>query len=357
MCIRVRLTPRWAPLAVAAGFLLSGCGGSPGVASSPAASLAAKPSAAAAAGAPEKKHMEVASPVDTAGTMPMRIAQDAGYFANHGLDVTVNTVSASVAAQGLTAGSFDLYQGGTTPMTADLAGADLVYVATGVDRSRLAIVAKQGINTFQDLKGKTLAMTSPGAFEDIAIRLTAKQYGIDVDKDFKQLHHPSSTASLPTFLAGNADAIVTSPPYSTTAIEQGHGHVVLDYYQQGLKLPGPAQSTGRAFAAKNPNTVKAYLMGYLDGVKRLYDDPAYAKSVEGKYAKITDQAVLDSIYDDATKIVNKDMRVDPAGIKNVLDGLGTPEAGAADPKRFYDNTLIDAVTRDYAVKLFPDIKL
>jgi hypothetical protein len=40
-----------------------------------------------------------------------------------------------------------------------------------------------------------------------------------------------------------------------------------------------------------------------------------------------------------------------------LDGLGTPEAGAADPKRFYDNTLIDAVTRDYAVKLFPDIKL
>src|SRR5438046_1679958 len=119
----MRLTSNSLPLALGLVFLLAGCGASAPVASAPSSPPSARPSgspsapaSAAAAGEPEKKHMEIASPVDTSGTMPMRVAQDAGYFAKHGIDVTVNVVSAAVAAQGLTAGSFDLYQGGTTPV-------------------------------------------------------------------------------------------------------------------------------------------------------------------------------------------------------------------------------------------------
>jgi hypothetical protein len=37
----------------------------------------------------------------------------------------------------------------------------------------------------------------------------------------------------------------------------------------------------------------------------------------------------------------------------VLDDSSDPKAKSADPKTFYDNSLIEAVNRDYAVKLFP----
>ena len=45
--------------------------------------------------------------------------------------------------------------------------------------------------------------------------------------------------------------------------------------------------------------------------------------------------------------------VDPAALRVVLEDSSDPKAKSADPKRFYDNFLIEGVNRDYASKLFP----
>jgi hypothetical protein len=47
------------------------------------------------------------------------------------------------------------------------------------------------------------------------------------------------------------------------------------------------------------------------------------------------------------------MTVDPAAIRVVLDDSSDAKAKSADPKRFYDNSIIQTVNRDYASKLFP----
>ena len=47
------------------------------------------------------------------------------------------------------------------------------------------------------------------------------------------------------------------------------------------------------------------------------------------------------------------MIVDPAAIRVVLDESSDPKAKSADPGRFYGNSLIQAVNRKYAAKLFP----
>jgi hypothetical protein len=47
------------------------------------------------------------------------------------------------------------------------------------------------------------------------------------------------------------------------------------------------------------------------------------------------------------------MTVDPTAIRVVLDESGDPKAKSADPKRFYDNSLIQQVNREHAAKLFP----
>jgi hypothetical protein len=47
------------------------------------------------------------------------------------------------------------------------------------------------------------------------------------------------------------------------------------------------------------------------------------------------------------------MTVDPQAIKLVLEQSTIPKAVELDPQRFYDNTLIREVNRDYASKLFP----
>ncbi|HVA24443.1 MAG TPA: ABC transporter substrate-binding protein [Chloroflexota bacterium] len=345
--------------------LLAACGSnSPAAGGQPSSSASAVTRAASAKPAsgataepkPEKAKLTLALPADDASAVPIRIAQDLGYFSKHGLEVDASIVSASTAAQALASGSVDMYQGGTTPIVADLAGADLIYVAATVDKSTLTLIGAKGITTFGQLRGKSVATTSPGAFGEIALRLSAKKYGLEIGKDIKLLYHPHSTASLTTFLSGQADAFIGPTPYNTIAENKGYP-VIIDYFKEGLRIPGPALSTSRAFYAKNPNAIRAYLMGYLDGLRKTIDDPALAKQTESKHTKVTDATVLDSDYKVNLQTWNKDLRIDPKSIQNVLDGLGTPQAQAADPKRFYDNTVAAAVTRDYAAKLFPsDVK-
>lgn len=47
------------------------------------------------------------------------------------------------------------------------------------------------------------------------------------------------------------------------------------------------------------------------------------------------------------------MTVDAAAIRVVLDESAEPGAKSADPNRFFDNSLVQTVNRDYAAKLFP----
>ena len=233
-----------------------------------------------------------------------------------------------------------------------MAGADIIYVAAAVDKNSLILFGQKGITSFESLRGKSIATTFPGAFGEIAIRMTARKQGMEVGKDLKLLYHRSPPEALSTFFVGNADALVITPPQTELAKQQGYP-IIIDYYKEGLKIVGPGTSVTREFLQKYPNTMKAFLMSYLDGVKRAIDDEEFAKKIESKYSKISDPKILSENYQQGLRVWNKDMTVDPTAIRVVLDDSSDAKAKSADPKKFYDNTLIQAVNRDYASKLFP----
>jgi ABC-type nitrate/sulfonate/bicarbonate transport system substrate-binding protein len=301
---------------------------------------------------PEKKSIEVAIAAYAHTTMPMLIAQEAGYFAKHGLSVNIVVVSASAAVQGLISGRIDIYQGGAAALAAALQGSDIIYVGAGVDKSSLMLFGQKDITTFEGLRGKTIATTSPGAFGEIATRMSARKNGMEMGKDIRLIYHRTPAEAYSTFLLGNSDGMVNTPPQADLARQKGYP-VILDYYKEGLKIIGPGTSLLREFAQKNPNTVKAYLMALLDGLRRAIDDEAYASKLESKYTKINDVKILAENYQQGLRVWNKDMTVDPSAIRVVLDDSPDAKAKSADPKRFYDNSLIQAVNRDYAAKLFP----
>ena len=94
-------------------------------------------------------------------------------------------------------------------------------------------------------------------------------------------------------------------------------------------------------------------MAYLDGLKKTLEDEDFARKTETKYTKISDAKILAENYQQGLRVWNKDMSIDPAAIRTVLDESSDPKAKTADPKKFYDNSLIEAVNREYAAKLFP----
>ena len=301
---------------------------------------------------PEKGHLEVAIAATGPLYLPLLLAQEAGYFSRRGLTLSITQVSATASTQALVSGKVDIYQGGAAAITANLAGTDIIYVAAAVDRSTLALFGQKGLTSFENLRGKSVATTSPGAFGEIAVRRTAKEHGMEVGKEIKLLYHRSTQEALATFLAGNADGLVITPPQSDIARNKGYP-VIVDYYERGLRIIGPGMAVTREFSQKHPNTLKAYLMAYLDGVKRSIEDPSFAMKVHTKHNRISDPKVLEQSYQQGVKVWNKDMTVDPGAIRVVLEESAHPRAKEADPKRFYDNSIIQEVNRDYASKLFP----
>jgi ABC-type nitrate/sulfonate/bicarbonate transport system substrate-binding protein len=300
---------------------------------------------------PEKTQLQVGTAGSGTTSLPLFVAFEGGYFAKRGLNVSVGQVGATVAVQGVISGTIDIYQGGTAAIAANLAGADLIYVAAAVDRNSLILFGQKGITSLEGLRGKAIATTFPGAFGEIAIRMTARKSGMEVGKDFKLLYHRSPPEALSTFLMGNADGLVITPPQTELAKQQGYP-IIIDYYKEGLKIVGPGTSVMREYAQKYPSTIKSYLMSYLDGLKRAIDDEEFARKIESKDTKISDPKILAENYQQGLRVWNRDMTVDPMAIRVVLEDSSDAKAKSADPKRFYDNSLIQAVNRDYAAKLF-----
>jgi ABC-type nitrate/sulfonate/bicarbonate transport system substrate-binding protein len=301
---------------------------------------------------PERNRLEVAIAAYGPLYLPLLVAHEAGYFSKRGVSLNISQVSATASAQALLSGKVDIYQGGTATIHANVGGTDLIYIAAAVDRSTLILFGQKGLTTFESLRGRSVATTSVGAFGEIAIRKSAKERGMEVGKDIKLLYHRGPPEAYGTFLPGNADGLIVTPPQSEMARTKGFP-VIIDYYKQGLKIIGPGTGVARTFAQKNPNALKIFLMGYLDGVKRAIDDPAFAKKIESQYTKVSDSKVVEESYQEGLKVWNKDMTVDPQAIKLVLEQSTVPKASELDPKRFYDNALIREVNRDYGSKLFP----
>ena len=81
------------------------------------------------------------------------------------------------------------------------------------------------------------------------------------------LYHKGPPDALSTFIVGNADARHHYPA------ADGHGPqrrlpVIIDFYEKALKIIGPGTGVARSFVQKYPNTLKIFLIGYFDGVKR-----------------------------------------------------------------------------------------
>ena len=103
------------------------------------------------------------------------------------------------------------------------------------------------------------------------MRGTARKFGMEIPRDVKLMFHGTPAQAFSTFTLGNSDAMINTPPQNDLARQKGYP-VIIDFYKEGLKIIGPGTAVTREFAQKNPNTLKAFLMGLLEGIKRA--DPA-----------------------------------------------------------------------------------
>ena len=197
-------------------------------------------------------------------TAPLWAAVDAGIFAEHGLDVTVQPIQGGAQAMpALINGDIDFSLGQPFgAMRASLQGLDVAIVANyaqslteGDDINSVVVGAGSDITSPADLAGKKVAVNSLGAAGDLTIMAAVEEDGGDPGTiEFVEVAFPDAQAQL---AAGNIDAAWVPEPF-VSMIVGGGGARVVDPYQAVLPgLPTLVLQTTGATVTDDPELVDA----------------------------------------------------------------------------------------------------
>jgi ABC-type nitrate/sulfonate/bicarbonate transport system substrate-binding protein len=109
--------------------------------------------------------------------------------------------------------------------------------------------------------------------------------------------------------------------------------------------------TTRRYLKSNEDTVRRFLMAYIEGAVRGQKDKAFAMKTMGRYFRTDDQELLDETYE---MIIRNGFTVPPypAGIANVLQDLEKqfPKAKGAKPEDFADGRLVRELDQNGFIK-------
>lgn len=272
-------------------------------------------------------------------------AQEAGYFARHGLDVSLVYISsATKQAQAMLAGEVPIgLMGGEAVVHAALGGADLVFVAGMVNRPLFYIVVTPDIQSPADLRGKSLGVSRFGASSDFAVRLALRHWGLEPIKDVAVLQLGGIPEILAAMKAGGVKGGALSPPTNVRARREGYRELV--YAGDLGYFPHDALVTSRAYLRQNPETIRAYLKALAEGTRRYKTDKTFGMEVLKKYTKVTDPELLEQAHALTAPALEEQLYLEPKAIQAILDVSTHPRAKAVKAEDFMDLQLLRELER------------
>lgn len=365
--------------AVVASFMVlfvAGCGGatpsfspsttagSAAAASKPAATAAssapatnARPAATGSAGAAAANNASGLVPLKGTFTTtsptggPLWVGKEMGIFAKNGLDVSLTSVQATAAMPALTSNDTQFASAGAAEVASiDLQGGSVEMVAEGAALPIFSLFVDKKYKTVEDLAGQTIGVTSIGSAGDTVAHLFLKKFNMQ-DKVKTAGAGGSSGAILAAMSQGQFAGGVLIPPVTTQATKQGFVELV-----NGVKLGVPytqgSITLTRAFANDRSDVAHRLLTSYVQSWRYLSEpaNKAAVLKVFEQYTK-TDESDSDSAYEFMLPLwqSQKVPYMTDEAIKNVLSYISDPKAQSADPKQFYDNSMLQTIAKEQGI--------
>jgi NitT/TauT family transport system substrate-binding protein len=145
-----------------------------------------------------------------------------GFAEKQGLKIEIMQFKGdTLALKALLAGELDSYEGNPgSPMIAASRGADIKLLGCYWPGLTYAIYSKAGINSPAELKGKTFAISAPGALPDLVARAVLAQNNVPAD-DVKFTVMGSDADRFKAVTAGIVDAAAASSGFAPAAEKAG----------------------------------------------------------------------------------------------------------------------------------------
>ena len=155
------------------------------------------------------------------GYLPLYVGMRSGLFAQEGLEVQWIVVNSNIVVTALLAGEIDVAGIAGSSMRAAARGAPLKANFFPYDKSLFVFMGAPGIRRVQDLKGKVIGTTGPGATTEVAASIVLQNAGMDPKKDVTFMTIGGAETSITAMRSGVIQARAFNPDAAFIMKKQG----------------------------------------------------------------------------------------------------------------------------------------
>lgn len=199
--------------------------------------------------------IKIALPVLSLESMPIFVAQENGYFKKHGVEVDVIVSrGGGEAMKAFIAKEVDIVGTGFPEVGLMRAkGVDVLLFFAQNARTPFSLIARKetGVKNVGDLKGKTIAVTSPGSLTANLARHFIQEAGLDPSKDVSLISVGGGGEILGALKSNRADAAMLFEPFVSIAQLDGSADVIVDVAAKLDAFSSAPLSTSQDFIDKN----------------------------------------------------------------------------------------------------------
>jgi NitT/TauT family transport system substrate-binding protein len=232
-----------------------------------------------------------------AHTAPVQIAIDEGIFEKHGLEVEVTQATGgSAVVPSVMNGSVDIaYANIPSTLLARSQGLPIVSIATSdgaaqdadSDTNWVMVRADSGINSAEDLNGRTIAVNVLNGLVELITRETISELGGDASSvELVEIPFPDMLGALE---AGRVDAISTIEPFRTIGLQDPANVALLPVGSIGGTRTGlivDTYFTSESFLDENEEAVERFRAAIYEAQELAIEQPDLARKAISEYVEI-----------------------------------------------------------------------
>ncbi len=277
------------------------------------------------------------STVGPAGT-GLWMAKEIGAFEKYGIDADLIFISSGpVVVQALLGGDL---QGGfaatNAVIAAVLGGAPLVSIMSLVNRPYYRLWVQPEITRIEELRGKTLGVSRFGSVNDNMTRILLRKKNLDGAVNVRQFGGTTEIAA--AFLHKQIAGAVISALRVNAPMRMLVDLSELDFLYSNVVI-----AVSRDFHKRAPDTLDAFARGYLEGVAAAQEQKERAHKVIQKYTRLKDQKLIDELYSDSVKFLDRVPRLEQDAIAPIVEFMGKKPIAV---ETIADNSIVDRLARD-----------
>ena len=244
------------------------------------------------------------------------VAAKKGFFREEGLDAEIIAMRPPVSITALASGDIDYTTVFGSVVRAAVRGLPVRVVASFIDGSTHALLARQEFKSVKDLRGRTMGVGSYGASDDISARMMVRHHGVDPDKQMKIVALGSDRARFAALKEGIVDATVVAPPVDSEGRKAGFNILARAY--EIFTFPFVGLGTSVKKITERPDEVKRTIKALVRANRFIRDNRDESIQILAQWGR-SDRNAAAAAYDSSVKVFNVDGAIPESGLRLVLD--------------------------------------